>query len=104
MHKHGIGMHRKLAKKGNCRSGASGRAFLVREASAEAAAQVMKRLREHFGQTAPANPADEAFTATDKYLNGMWVFRKGNIIRGFADLKTGDDGVEQSAKPAANIR
>ncbi len=103
MHKHGTGMHRKLAKKGNCRSGASGRAFPVRETSAETAAQVMKKLRERFGQTAPANPADEAFTAIDNYLNGMCVFRKRNIIGGFADLETGDDGVEQSAKLAANM-
>jgi hypothetical protein len=104
MHKHGIGMHRKVAKKGNCRSGASGRAFLVRETSAETTAQAMKKLRERFGQTAPANLADEAFIATDKYLNEMCVSQKGNIIGGFADLETGDDGVEQSAKPAANIR
>jgi len=36
----------------------------------------MEKLRSRFGQTAPARIADEAFTATDKYLNGMCIFRK----------------------------
>jgi hypothetical protein len=81
-----------------------GRAFLVRESSPETAAQVMTRLRERFGQTAPTNIADEGFTTTDKYLNGMCVFRKGNFIGGFADLKDGRDGAEEAAKFAANIK
>jgi len=81
-----------------------GKGFLVREASPEAAAQLMIKLKERFRQTAPAGVADEAFTATDKYLNGMCVFRKGSYVGGFADLKDGRDGVAESIKLAANIR
>lgn len=81
-----------------------GKGFVVRESSSEAAAQVMKKLRERFGQTAPAAIADEAFTATDKYLNGMCIFRKGSFLGGFADLKSGRDGVAESARLAASIK
>ncbi|MBN1567802.1 MAG: hypothetical protein JXA73_08130 [Acidobacteria bacterium] len=81
-----------------------GKAFIVGESSQEAASQLMEKLRARFGQTAPVTIADEAFTATDKYLNGMCVFRKGNYIGGFADLKTGRDGVAESARLAGNIK
>ncbi len=81
-----------------------GKGFIVRESSSEAAVQLMKKLRERFGQTKPAAIADEAFTATDRYLNGMCVFRKGSFVGGFADLKSGRDGVAESAKLAANIK
>lgn len=81
-----------------------GKGFLVRETSSDAAAQLMKKLRERFGQTAPAAIADESFTAADKYLNGICVFRKGNYIGGFADLKDGRDGVAESTKLAGNIK
>jgi hypothetical protein len=64
----------------------------------------MTKLRERFGQTTPVTIADEAFTTTDKYLNGMCVFRKGNYVGGFADLKAGRDGVAESAMLAANIK
>jgi len=81
-----------------------GRAFIVRESSADAAAQLMQKLRERFGQTAPAAIADEAFTATDKYLDGMCVFRKGSYVGGFANLKPGRDGVAESTSLAARIK
>jgi hypothetical protein len=81
-----------------------GKGFVVRESSPESAAQLMKKLRERFGQTTPAAVADEAFTATDKYLNGVCVFRKGSFVGGFADLKSGRDGIAESARLAAGIR
>jgi hypothetical protein len=81
-----------------------GKAFLVRESSPEAATEVTGKLKSRFGQTTPANIADECFTATDKYLNGMCAFRKGNHIGGFADLRSGQDGVAESVKLAANIK
>jgi hypothetical protein len=82
----------------------AGKAFLVRELSPEAAAQVFTKLRERFAQTSPAKIADEAFTANDKYLNGMCVFRKGNFIGGFADLPEGRNGVAETEKLAANVK
>jgi hypothetical protein len=81
-----------------------GKGFIVKESSPETAAQLMEKLKARFGQTTPATIADEAFTTTDKYLNGMCVFRKGKYIGGFADLKSGRDGVAESTRLAANIK
>lgn len=78
--------------------------FIVRESSPEAAAQLISRLKQRFGETKPVTIADEAFTATDKYLNGVCVFRKGSYVGGFADWKGSRDGVAESAKLANNIK
>jgi hypothetical protein len=94
----------RLLKRGYVGQYDFGKGFMVEESSPEAAAQLMTKLRERFGQTTPVTIADEAFTTTDKYLNGMCVFRKGNYIGGFADLKAGRDGVAESAMLAANIK
>jgi hypothetical protein len=81
-----------------------GKGFLVRESSPEAAANVMKKLKDRFGQAAPAGIADEGFTAKDKYLNGLYVFRKGIYIAGFADLKDGFDAAPLAAKFADTLK
>lgn len=61
-----------------------GKSFVSGEASAEAAAAVMTKLRARLGQTQPATLADEAFHAEDKYLGSLDVFRKGRWIGGCA--------------------
>lgn len=94
----------RLLKRGYVGQYDFGKGFIVKESSPEAAGQLMNKLRERFGSTTPVIIADEAFTATDKYLNGLCVFRKGNFIGGFADLKPGRNGVAESAKLAANIK
>jgi hypothetical protein len=94
----------RLLKRGYVGQYDFGKGFIVKESSPEAAAQLMTKLRERFGRTTPVTIADEAFTTTDKYLNGMCVFRKGNYVGGFADLKAGRDGVAESARLAANIK
>lgn len=94
----------RLLKRGYVGQYDFGKGFIVKESSPETAAQLMQKLRERFGQTTPATIADEAFKATDKYLNGLCVFRKGNYVAGFADLKDGRDGVAEAAKLAARIK
>ena len=94
----------RLLKRGYVGQYDFGKGFIVRESSPEDAGQLMKKLRERFGSTTPATIADEAFTATDKYLNGLCFFRKGRFIGGFADLKPGRDGVAESARLSANIK
>jgi hypothetical protein len=94
----------RLLKRGYVGQYDFGKGFIVKESSPEAAAQLMTKLRERFGRTTPVTIADEAFTTTDKYLNGMCVFQKGNYVGGFADLKAGRDGVAESARLAANIK
>jgi hypothetical protein len=94
----------RLLKTGYVAQYQAGKGFLVRESSPESAAQVMTKLKERFGQTAPAKVGDEAFTANDKYLSGMCIFRKGNFIGGFSNLPAGKDGVAEAEKLAANIK
>jgi hypothetical protein len=94
----------RLLKRGYVGQYNFGKGFIVKESSPEAAAQVMEKLRTRFGQTSPASIADEAFTTTDKYLNGLCVFRKGNYIGGYADLKSGRDGTAESSRLATNIK
>jgi len=94
----------RLLKSGYVAQYQAGKGILVRESSPEAAAQVFAKLRERFGPTSPASIGDEAFTATDKYLNGVCVFRKGAFIGGFANLPEGRNGVAESEKLAANAR
>jgi hypothetical protein len=94
----------RLLKSGYIAQYQAGKAFVVRESSPDAAAQVFAKLKERFGQTSPAKIADEAFTANDKYLNGMCIFRKGNFIGGFANLPEGRSGVAETEKLAANVK
>jgi hypothetical protein len=94
----------RLLKTGYVAQYQAGKGFLIHEASPESAAQVVAKLKERFGQTSPAKIADEAFTATDKYLGGMCIFRKGSFIGGFANLPAGKDGVADTGKLAANVK
>ena len=81
-----------------------GKAFLVAESTPESAAAVMTKLRDRVGSSNPARVADEAFTATDKYLDGLCVFRKGRYIGGFANLKGGRDATAEASRLAENIK
>ena len=94
----------RLLKSGYIAQYQAGKAFLVRESTPDAAAQVFAKLKERFGQTTPAKIGDEAFTANDKYLNGLCVFRKGTFIGGFANLPEGRTGVAETEKLAANVK
>jgi len=94
----------RLLKSGYVAQYQAGKGFLVRESSPDSAAQVFTKLKARFSQASPASIGDEAFTATDKYLNGVSVFRKGAFIGGFANLPEGRNGVAESEKLAANVR
>ena len=80
-----------------------GRAFVVPEDSAGAAAQVMTKLRARIGETQPAQLVDEAFQANDKYLGRLCFFRKGRYIAGYAGLAEGQDALAPSKALAARI-
>ena len=94
----------RLLKSGYVAQYQAGKGFLVRESSPDAAAQVFAKLKARFSQASPASIGDEAFTATDKYLNGVCVFRKGAFIGGFVNLPEGRNGVAESEKLAANVK
>jgi hypothetical protein len=94
----------RLLKRGYVGQYDFGKAFLVPEASPEAASQVMVKLKQRIGETTPARIADEAFTGTDKYLNGLCVFRKGRFVGGFANLKPGRDATAEATRFASQVK
>jgi hypothetical protein len=81
-----------------------GKAFLVIEDSPDSARQVMIKLKERIGLTSPGRVGEESFTANDKYLDGLYVFRVGRYIGGFANLKGGHDASAESAALAASVK
>ena len=81
----------------------SGKAFLLPEADPQAAAQVFEKFQARIGQTRPAKIGDEGFLATDKYLGGLAVFRKGRWVGGFANLQEGQDGAALAAELASKV-
>jgi hypothetical protein len=80
-----------------------GQGVIVQEESPDAAAAVLKSLRERFAGATPVKVGDESFQATAKYLNGICFFRKGKTIGGYTNLPKAQDSVAQAAKLAARI-
>ena len=80
-----------------------GQAFIVQEASPQAAAEVLKSLRERFDGATPAAVGDEAFQAKAKYLDGICIFRKGRYVAGYANLPLSGQAVALAAKLAARL-
>jgi hypothetical protein len=80
-----------------------GQAFVVIEQSPESAAAVLSKLRQRFGEAAPAQVADEAFQADDQYLGGLCMFRKGRYIGGFANMSDPKAATTQAASLAEQI-
>ncbi len=66
-----------------------GRAFVVREADAEAAAGVLTALRRRLREPAEADLGEEAVTGADRFLGRMCVARKGATVAGFVTRKAG---------------
>jgi hypothetical protein len=81
-----------------------GRAFVVAEASPEAASGTLQKVRERFGTTADADGiGDAAFTATDDYLGGLVLFRKGAHVAGVSNLAEGVDGTALARRLADTL-
>jgi hypothetical protein len=81
-----------------------GRAFIVREASPDAAAGLFAKLKARMTGAEPAGIGEEAFLGKDKYLGQMSVARQGSFLFGFAGLKDGTDAKAVTSALAANIR
>jgi hypothetical protein len=93
----------KLLKRGYVAKYQQGQAFIVLETSPESAAEVFKKLREHFDGAASAQIADEAFQAKAPYLDGICIFRKGRFLAGYANLPDASQAAALTAKLAARI-
>jgi hypothetical protein len=94
----------RILKRGYIAQYEAGKAFVVAEASPEAAAEVMNKLRARFSGNQPAKIADEAFEANDKYLGRLSMFRKGRYVGGFTGLKEGEDAVAVTSKLAEKVK
>jgi len=71
---------------------AVGRAFVVPEATAAAAADTLGKLKARFAGAQPASGlGEEAFGARDQYLGGLLVFRKGARVAGVANIAADGD-------------
>jgi hypothetical protein len=82
----------RMLKSGFMAQYAVGRAFVVPEATPEAAVATMEKLRTRFAGAAPVGGiGDEAFSAQDPYLGGLLVFRKGARVAGVANAAAGSD-------------
>jgi hypothetical protein len=80
-----------------------GQGLIVQEDSQEAAAAVLKSLRNRFAGATPVNVGDEGFQATAKYLNGICFFRKGKTVGGYTNLPKAQDAVTQAGKLASRV-
>ena len=80
-----------------------GQGLIVQEDSPEAAAAVLKSLKERFAGATPVKVGDEGFQASAKYLNGICFFRKGKTVGGYTNLPKAQDAVAQAAKLAVRI-
>ena len=82
----------RMLKSGFMAQFAVGRAFVVPEATPEAATATMVKLRARFaGAEAASGLGDEAFSAQDQYLGRLLVFRKGARVAGVANVPAGSD-------------
>jgi hypothetical protein len=90
-------------KRGYVGEYATGKAFLVAEASAESAAVVLATLRQQFAGATAASVADEAFQAIDRYLGGLCIFRKGKYLGGFANTSEPQEAANLASTLAARL-
>jgi hypothetical protein len=81
----------------------NGKPFVVKEASPEAAAALLAKLKARFAATNPAQVADEAFTAQDRYWGRLCLFRKGARIGGWTSVPEGEDPAALAASLAARL-
>jgi len=80
-----------------------GKAFIVREDSAESASAVLKKLTARLGEPTPARVADEAIQVQDQYLGGLCFFRKGRYLAGYANLPDAPAAVSLAQQLAARL-
>jgi hypothetical protein len=93
----------RLLKRGYVGQYGDAKAFVVTEASAEAARATLGQLKARFEGAAPAAVADEAFRVKDEYLGNICMFRKGRRVAGYANVPDGQDAQALAQAFAARI-
>ncbi|HNY39741.1 MAG TPA: hypothetical protein PKJ41_05080 [Bryobacteraceae bacterium] len=82
----------------------SGRAFVVEEASEQAAKDLMSKLKERFQASGDLAVGTDGFTASDRYLGRLCMFRVGSRIAGWTGLAEGADAARLAAGIAGRIK
>jgi len=94
----------RILKSGFMGQYAVGRAFVVPEPTAAAAADTMEKLRTRFSGAAPvAGLGDGAFAAQDQYLGRLLVFRKGARVAGVVNVAADGDATPLAKALAAKL-
>lgn len=76
----------RMLRRGFVAQYAQGKAFLIPESSAEAAARLLLQFRQRMNGGDLPSVGEEAFQVTDKYLGRVCVFRKGRFLAGAANF------------------
>jgi len=93
----------RLLRRGYLAKYKQGQAFIVQETSPETAADVLKKLRDHFDGSSAKVVGDEAFQAKVQYLDGICIFRKGRYLAGYANAPDAAQAASLAARLAARI-
>lgn len=93
----------RMLKRGYLAQYEQGKAVVVPEASAASAGALLEKLKERFSPNVAAQVGDEGFTAEDRYLGRICLFRKGTRIGGWTNVPAGQDPVEWARKLAASM-
>lgn len=93
----------RILKRGYLAQYAEGKAFVVTEESPAAATALLAKLKERFAGGGAAQVADEGYTAEDRYLGKMCLFRKGAHVAGYTNVPAAADAAEWGRKLAARI-
>jgi hypothetical protein len=80
------------------------KAFVVSDASPEAAAATLDKLKARLAEPSSINVGDSGFAGTDKYLGKMTVFRKGRYVAGYASVPQSADISALTSGLAARIQ
>jgi hypothetical protein len=93
----------RVLRRGYVASYEQGQAFIVIEDSSQAAAEIMKKLRERFDTVTPAQIFGDAFQGKVPYLDGICIFRKGHIVAGYTNLPDANQAASRAAQLAARL-
>ena len=80
------------------------KAFVVADASPEAAAVTLEKLKARLTNISDLKAGDCGFVGSDKYLGAMAVFRTGRYIAGHASLPVGADITKLSVALAGKVQ
>jgi hypothetical protein len=80
------------------------KAFVVADASAEAAAGTLDKLKARVGEAAELKAGEAGFVGKDKYLGTMAVFRKGRYVAGYAGVPDAEDVRALATNLAERVR